>query len=90
MKAPIPLIILSLAPDALQAQSPCERKEFKNQSAAEWKITLVEGARPNAGRIRFINKFTGREARRLEQAGDSFTLAPGSKFLIEFAQNKGY
>ena len=67
-----------------------DRRPFNNQSAAPWRVTLVEGNRPRSGRMVFLDKFTGRQVQVLLNAGESLEIPPGARYLYYFSQTRNY
>jgi hypothetical protein len=85
MPRPTPIlltVLLALAGTAGRGNDL--RCEWFNRSGRTWRLALVEGVRAPAGRLRIIDKFTGRTVTVLGRPGETLDLPPGARFLVEW------
>lgn len=87
---PAMTLLLSLFNLASAQHPPYAKTQLSNQSSVTWKLTLVEGRQPQAGTLRCLDKFTGKLVKALAKSGETVLLAPGCKYLIDFAQGTKY
>jgi hypothetical protein len=62
------------------------RRELFNRSGQPWRLALVERIRANLGRMRIIDKFSGRTVGTLDKTGESLVIPAGARYLVEFAE----
>jgi hypothetical protein len=67
------------------------RRELFNRSGQPWRLLQVAGTRDGVGRMRVIDKFTGRLVGSLDKVGASLTLPAGARYLMEFCfENRNF
>jgi hypothetical protein len=82
----LPLLAAALLLCAGPAPGSEIRRELFNRSGHAWRLALVEGIQANLGRMRIIDKFSGKTVTDLDKTGASLTIPAGARYLVEFGE----